>query len=69
MFQQQLLHLYKMSLELDISKQKNAYKRCHGMRELNRVWTVFAVIKALFSNRNDFELIMHYIQTSLSINK
>ena len=30
---------------------------------------LFAVIKAIFSNQNDFELIVNYIQTIISINK
>ena len=30
---------------------------------------LFAVIKAIFSNRNDLEFIMNYLKTNVSINK
>ena len=38
------------------------------MYQLNR-YGLFAVIKAIFSNQNDLDMIMNYIQTIISIKK
>ena len=67
MFMQQFEHLYKVSTGTLANTPMRDATECVNSESIG--YGLFAVIKAIFSNPNDLELIVNYIQTIVSINK
>ena len=58
----QFKHLYKVSIKWDIIKHEKLPHMQDSTECIDsKAYALFAVIKAIFSNPNGFEMIMNYI--------